>query len=52
LENIAALKKDLLKASQELDKLKAENTKTFEQSLEKNNIQKPAILSFDDFLKS
>jgi hypothetical protein len=52
LENIAALKKDLQKASQELDKLKAENTKTFEQALEKNNIQKPAILSFDEFLKS
>jgi len=52
LENIASLRKQFESAKSEFEKIKAANLKSFEKLLEKNTtVQKPVIVSFDEFLK-
>jgi photosystem II stability/assembly factor-like uncharacterized protein len=52
LENIASLKKQFDSAKTEFEKIKSGNLKAFEKILEKNTtVQKPVIVSFEEFLK-
>ena len=52
LENIASLRKQFESAKSEFEKIKIGNIKSFEKLLEKNTtVQKPVIVSFDEFLK-
>lgn len=52
LENITSLRKQFDSAKAEFEKIKVGNLKAFEKILEKNTtVQKPVILSFDEFLK-
>jgi photosystem II stability/assembly factor-like uncharacterized protein len=52
IENINSLKKQFETAKADFEKIKAGNLKAFEKILEKNaTVQKPVIVSFEEFLK-
>jgi photosystem II stability/assembly factor-like uncharacterized protein len=52
IENINSLKKQFDTAKVDFEKIKAGNLKAFEKILEKNaTVQKPVIVSFEEFLK-
>jgi photosystem II stability/assembly factor-like uncharacterized protein len=52
MESIASLKKQLITAKSDFEKMKTGNIKAFEKILEKNTtVRKPTISTFEEFLK-